>query len=230
MDGALWVALAVVGLLVVVGLLAAAGRPVERLAAGPADPPPGSYQKSCLGCSMDGDVLECDKCKTNHKTYSSRSSIDTKLCKDGKINNFGGKLVCASTAPVSSLDTYQHSCGGCSTDGKKLECQACDSGSGPPFGPSSLADRGKCKYGIQNVGGQLMCQNSPPSSPLDTYQKKCEGCWQAGDRLTCQRCPLGQTTVLGTPLTNRSSIDTGKCKYGIQNYFGTLACRPKGSG
>ena len=134
--------------------------------------PAGSYQQSCRGVNMNGNMLSA-QC-TNSSGAPVFSSLDTNSCRGRDIHNDNGYLRCGSGGgPVPPTPTrptpppsgsYQQSCRGISMSGNTLRAQ-CTNTQGRPV--SSSLDVNGCRgKDIHNDNGYLRCSAAGPVPPV----------------------------------------------------------------
>ena len=134
--------------------------------------PPGSYQQSCRGANMNGNMLSA-QC-TGPTGAPIYSTIDTNGCRGRDIANDQGYLRCGSTGgpqpprpdPIPS-GSYQQSCRGANMNGNMLSAQ-CTGPTGAPI--YSTIDTNGCRgRDIANDQGYLRCGSTggpqPPRPP-----------------------------------------------------------------
>lgn len=137
-----------------------------------ASAPSGSYQQSCRGINMNGNMLSA-QC-TNSSGAPVFSSLDTNSCRGRDISNDNGYLRCGSgggpvpptpprpTQPPSG--SYQQSCRGISMSGNTLRAQ-CTNEQGRPV--SSSLDLNGCRgKEVYNDNGYLRCGVAAPVRPV----------------------------------------------------------------
>ena len=137
-----------------------------------ASAPSGSYQQSCRGINMNGNMLSA-QC-TNSSGAPVFSSLDTNSCRGRDIYNDNGYLRCGSgggpvpptpprpTQPPSG--SYQQSCRGISMSGNTLRAQ-CTNEQGRPV--SSSLDLNGCRgKEVYNDNGYLRCGVAAPVRPV----------------------------------------------------------------
>lgn len=125
--------------------------------------PSGSYQQSCRGINMNGNMLSA-QCP-NSSGAPVFSSIDTNSCRGRDISNDNGYLRCNSgggpvppTPPIPT-GSYQQSCRGITLNGAILRAQ-CTNMQGRPV--SSSLDVNGCRgRDIRNDNGYLRCSTGP---------------------------------------------------------------------
>lgn len=128
--------------------------------------PSGSYQQSCRGANMNGNILSA-QCTgpTGAPVYSS---IDTNGCRGRDISNDAGYLRCNAGGPrppepprpqQPPSGSYQQSCRGIDFNGSTLRAQ-CTNVQGRPV--SSSLDTNGCRgQDIYNDDGYLRCGSGP---------------------------------------------------------------------
>lgn len=130
--------------------------------------PSGSYQQSCRGANMNGNILSA-QC-TNNRGAPVFSSIDTNGCRGRDISNDNGYLRCGvggggpqppvPPRPTIPEGSYQQSCRGASMRGNTLTAQ-CTNRQGRPV--SSSLDVNSCRgRDIYNDNGYLRCNAGGP--------------------------------------------------------------------
>jgi len=139
--------------------------------------PAGSYQSTCRGASMNGNMLSA-QC-TGPTGAPIFSSIDTNGCRGRDIANDRGYLRCNASGggprppvpprpvpppqPTIPTGSYQRSCRGITINGNILRAQ-CTNGNGAPV--SSSIDVNGCRgQDIYNDNGRLRCGGSSPQPP-----------------------------------------------------------------
>lgn len=132
--------------------------------------PSGSYQQSCRGINMNGNMLSA-QCP-NRSGAPVFSSIDTNSCRGRDISNDNGYLRCGAVGPVPPtppptptppVGSYQQSCRGVSMSGNILRAQ-CTNMQGRPV--SSSIDVNGCRgQDIRNDNGYLRCGAVAPVPP-----------------------------------------------------------------
>lgn len=128
-----------------------------------ASAPSGSYQQSCRGINMNGNMLSA-QCP-NRSGAPVFSSIDTNSCRGRDIANDNGYLRCSSggepvppTPPIPT-GSYQQSCRGITLNSNILRAQ-CTNMQGRPV--SSSLDVNGCRgRDIRNDNGYLRCSTGP---------------------------------------------------------------------
>jgi hypothetical protein len=55
--------------------------------------PEGSYETTCRGCRVEGDILKCHRCSTQ-RYGDVEATFDLRLCEYGTIGNQNGRLIC----------------------------------------------------------------------------------------------------------------------------------------
>lgn len=136
--------------------------------------PSGSYQQSCRGANMNGNILSA-QCP-NNRGAPVFSSIDTNGCRGRDISNDNGYLRCGAGGgpqppvpprpepprPVVPTGSYQQSCRGASMRGNTLTAQ-CTNRQGRPV--SSSIDVNSCRgRDIYNDNGYLRCNAGGPGN------------------------------------------------------------------
>jgi len=140
--------------------------------------PAGSYQSTCRGASMNGNMLSA-QC-TGPTGAPVFSSIDTNGCRGRDIANDRGYLRCNAGGgggprppvpprpvpppqPPIPTGSYQRSCRGITINGNILRAQ-CTNTNGAPV--SSSIDVNGCRgQDIYNDNGRLRCGGSGPQPP-----------------------------------------------------------------
>jgi len=197
--------------------------------------PTGSYQQSCRGINLNGNMLSA-QC-TNNQGAPVFSSIDTNGCRGRDIANDNGYLRCEGgngprppvpPTPQIPAGSYQQSCRGITLSGNTLRAQ-CTNTQGRPV--SSSLNLSNCRgQDISNDNGYLRCGATGPRPPVPptpqiptgSYQQSCRGITLSGNTLRAQ-C----TNTQGRPVS--SSLDLNSCRgQDIINDNGYLRCASNG--
>ena len=132
--------------------------------------PAGSYQQSCRGASMNGNILSA-QCP-NTRGAPVFSSIDTNGCRGRDIANDNGYLRCNAGGGVGPqppqpprvpTGSYQRSCRGPFMNGVVLHAE-CSNSQGRFVG-TSLNTQGCGSRDIYNNNGRLGCTATGPGNP-----------------------------------------------------------------
>ena len=217
----------------------------DRAKPNEANLPPGSFQGSCNGCSVDQStrMLTCTHCRGRGVT--ERSSLSLNAC-SREINNMAGELQCAPEPNEKGLPQggYLRSCLGCKMvhrgkkgrHGAKLSCTNCGAHDGTQLKAEYAMDRCPSPGFLDNDNGILKCFNLPNAAdiPDGGYRHSCSGCKmtrmhdrgshessEKGDRLACSHCGTadgGQIAAFIHP-NDCSEVET------VDNNNGRLVCK-----
>lgn len=160
------------GLAAAVAALVAGGLAASALAQNRSSPPrpggnlpAGSYQQSCRGANLNGNILSA-QCP-NSRGAPVFSSIDTNGCRGRDIRNDNGYLRCDSGAgpqpprpPQVPTGSYQRSCRNASVRGDVLQAQCADERG--RYVSASLNIRPCGNRDIYNDRGRLGCNPGGP--------------------------------------------------------------------
>lgn len=133
--------------------------------------PTGSYQQSCRGINLNGNMLSA-QC-TNNQGAPVFSSLDTNSCRGRDIANDNGYLRCEGgngprppvpPTPQIPAGSYQQSCRGITLSGNTLRAQ-CTNTQGRPV--SSSLNLSNCRgQDISKDNGYLRCASNGPRPPV----------------------------------------------------------------
>lgn len=121
---------------------------------GNADPPAGSYQKSCRNITVDGAGVEAD-CKTTSGSWVHTSIPSFDRCRSA-VSNMDGVLTCDSGIADAPAGSYKKTCRHIFSDGTDLSA-TCRRENGD-WDYSKLVRCGECKSDISNDDGTLRCK------------------------------------------------------------------------
>jgi hypothetical protein len=134
------------GAFALLGLLMVGAAPAAAAA-----PPNGSYLKSCMRVSYDGNTLAAT-CRSRDGTMTATTLPDARVCPAG-VGNDDGQLRCDGYNPGGS---YLNTCMAASSSSVSLTAR-CQRADGSWNDEAELDDPWPCNGSISNRDGELTC-------------------------------------------------------------------------
>jgi hypothetical protein len=178
-----------------------------------ANPPPGSYARSCEQVFVDGQGLHA-RCRAFNGGLVVTTLSNVGQCV-GDIFNYNGGLGCSRGA-LAPAGSYTRSCERSVVDGDDLT-SVCRNTSGKMVGTTLRGFR-QCTGEIFNDNGSLRCNRGGASPPPGDYARSCSRSYMDAATLhsTCK-------TISGNEVA-ASLANPGACRSTIRNIDGRLTC------
>ncbi|RJX32248.1 MAG: hypothetical protein C4525_10900 [Desulfarculus sp.] len=172
--------------------------------------PPGSYQGTCRDCYTEGTELRCE-CQDRDANWR-QARIRYKRC-EWAVMNDNGRLACEDARHAPPPGSWRDSCRSWRVRGDTLSAECKDR-----YGSWSRTrvNYKKCRGGVVNDDGRLVCEGDAGPAPGGTWQASCRNWRRVKDTLHAEcRNRRGDWV--------RSSLNVRRCD-APQNCDGRLTC------